>query len=285
MKKVKCLIVSVMLVLATVLMCIPSNAASSFVAVDNTLKSSDALSLFTCYGCSLESTGEGIKLVADGTNNYPFVTVGNGEWQNYILEFETYGVKVGGGFVRSTGAINHVDGFAGYFVGYDSAWMFAGSSTVSADGSSGVWEQIKDGSPFAARLAYAERLKWRIEIDGKTMNVMVTDPSTSAILAEIEVYDTVKTAGLAGFRVKSGDEGCFYNLKITITGDQAVKYAAAGTAFTTTAATTNAPASTTSAATAPVTGNAGTAYAVITAAAVAAAGICVFISVRKRKEQ
>ncbi|MGN1473267.1 MAG: hypothetical protein ACI4WZ_04275 [Eubacteriales bacterium] len=209
--------------------------SEKYVVLDSSLKDAASLPEFNTYGCTVLQLENGIRLVPDGSNAYPFVTFGD-SYRNYELSFETYGMKVGGGIVRSgADCFNHVNGCDGYVCAYDSAWMFGGKSVLNDAKTEGSWVQIKDGGTHAARLAYAEKLLWRITVENSYISCMVLDPDSGVILAEIDLTDTDKTAGRPGFRVKSGEEGCFSNLKVTVLGEEAAALKAAASADATTA--------------------------------------------------
>lgn len=148
---------------------------------------------------------------ADSTQDWPKIITGVDEgWTDYVIEMDLENVAEGGVIFRSNNPVAGPDGFGGYYIGYDSAYMFAGMDD------NGTWKILPDDgpeAPAAAALPYAVSMHWKIVVQGDTFTAYVDDMNTPFV----QVQDGTYAQGGVGvrFHVLAGDtSGSVKNLKI-----------------------------------------------------------------------
>ncbi len=146
----------------------------------------------------------------DSAKDWPKAIVGqDAGWTDYVIDVDLEGIAEGGIIFRSTNAYEGADGFNGYFIGYDSAYMFAGKDVSG-------WSTLMDDGPLApaaAQLTYRHTMHWRIVVQGNTFTAYVDDMTNPMICVQDDTY-AEGGVGLR-FHVFKGDEsGCFKNLTI-----------------------------------------------------------------------
>ena len=113
---------------------------------------------------------------ADSTQDWPKIITGVDEgWTDYVIEMDLENVAEGGVIFRSNNPVAGPDGFGGYYIGCDSAYMFAGMDD------NGTWKILPDDgpeAPAAAALPYAVSMHWKIVVQGDTFTAYVDDMNT-----------------------------------------------------------------------------------------------------------
>jgi len=148
----------------------------------------------------------------DSVKDWPFIVAGiTAGWTDYVIEVELENVPEGGVIFRSTNPREGVDTFGGYYIGYDSSFIFFGRDN------NGQWKTVPDdgpNAPAAKSLPYAPKMHWTIVVQGNTFTMFLNRGQRPFI----QTRDNTYKSGGVGFRhhILKGDEsGCFKNLKVT----------------------------------------------------------------------
>ena len=216
------------------------NPTVRYVAIDETLKDAADLEMFEAYGCTpaLKTVdGEAVGMTLEGATSalgYPYVLFGEEEWEDYILEFTAHGMWRVGGILRSTDAVDHIDGYGGLLAAYETSTLVGLYS--SYDGTTYTSPTLKNGDNPNASFTYKGDMRFVIKVAGEKMTCTVsyTDDSGAPVSHTIDVSTagSGKSAGKLGLRAVfnqvNGDkaEGYFSDLKVTLLGETARKYKA-----------------------------------------------------------